>query len=70
MIEIFKIIREYAPPIMDDLLIFTKNTHNIRYFQFTLKTKDNKTQKWCEMARRQHPIKQLSFWHIPKRSTY
>lgn len=45
MIEIYKIIREYAPPIMDDLLIFTKNTHNIRYFQFTLKTKDNKTQK-------------------------
>ena len=36
MIEVFKIINGYAPPIMDNFFIFRENTHNLRYFQIIL----------------------------------
>ena len=42
MIEVFKIINGYAPPIMDNFFIFRENTHNIRNFQIILN--ENKKQ--------------------------
>ena len=36
MIEVFKIINGYAPPIMDNIFIFRENTHNLRNFQVIL----------------------------------
>ena len=42
MIEVFKIINGYAPPIMDKFFIFRENTNNLRYFQVVLN--ENKKQ--------------------------
>ena len=39
MIEVFKIINEYAPPIMDNFFIFRENTHNLRNFQIIINEK-------------------------------
>ena len=36
MIEVYKIINGYAPPIMDNFFIFRENTHNLRNFQIIL----------------------------------
>ena len=36
MIEVYKIINGYAPPIMDNLFIFRENTHNLRNLQIIL----------------------------------
>ena len=33
MVEAFKIINGFAPPIMEDFFLFRENTHNIRNFQ-------------------------------------
>ena len=33
MIEVFKIINDFAPPIMEDFFLFCENTQNIRNFQ-------------------------------------
>ena len=33
MIEVFKMINEYAPPIVNNFFIFRDNTHNLRHFQ-------------------------------------
>ena len=33
MVEVFKIINGFAPPIMEDFFLFRENTHNIRNFQ-------------------------------------
>ena len=37
MTEVYKIINRYAPPIMDNFLIFRENTHNLRNSQIILK---------------------------------
>ena len=64
MIEVYKIINGYAPPIMDNFFIFRENTHNLRNFQIILKTKSSKI--W---ARRQYPIEHLSSGQISQRNT-
>ena len=33
MVEVFKIINGFAPPIMEDFFLFSENTHNIQNFQ-------------------------------------
>ena len=33
MVEVFKIINGFAPPIMEDFFLFRENTYNIRNFQ-------------------------------------
>ena len=33
MVEVFKIINGFAPRVMEHLLLFRENTHNIRNFQ-------------------------------------
>ena len=33
MVEVFKIINGFAPPIMEDFFLFHKNTHDIRNFE-------------------------------------
>ena len=33
MIELYKIIHQIAPPIMNSLFVFRENTHNIRNYQ-------------------------------------
>ena len=45
MIEVYKIINGYAPPIMDNLFIFRENTHNLRNLQIIL-NKNKKTVKY------------------------
>ena len=56
MIEVYKIINGYAPPIMDNFFIFRENTNNLRNFQIIL----NKNIKQLDMAWRQYPIENLS----------
>ena len=36
IIEVYKIINRYAPPIMDNFLMFRENTHNLKNFQIIL----------------------------------
>ena len=33
MVEVFKMINGFAPPIMEDFFLFRENTRNIRNFQ-------------------------------------
>ena len=33
MVEVFKIINGFAPPVKENFLLFRENTHNIRNFQ-------------------------------------
>ena len=33
MVEVFKIINGFAPPIIEDFFLLRENTHNIRKFQ-------------------------------------
>ena len=33
IVEVFKIINGFAPPVMEDFFLFRENTHNIRNFQ-------------------------------------
>ena len=44
MVEVFKIINGFAPPIMEDFFLFRDNTHNIRTFQ-KLSNESKKTVK-------------------------
>ena len=37
MTKVYKTINGHAPSIMDILLIFSKNTHNLKFFQIILK---------------------------------
>ena len=37
MIEVYKIINGYAPPITDNFFIFRENKHNFRNFQIITK---------------------------------
>ena len=45
MIEVFKIINGYAPPIMDNFFTFRENTHNLRNFQI-ISNKNKKTVRY------------------------
>ena len=45
MIEVYKIINVYAPPIMDNFFIFRENKHNFRNFQIITKKKQNYYKK-------------------------
>ena len=33
MVEVFKIVNGFAPPVMEDFFLFREETHNIRNFQ-------------------------------------
>ena len=37
MVEVFKMINGFAPPVMEDFFLFRENTHNIRNFQMISK---------------------------------
>ena len=41
MVEVFKLINGFAPPIMENFLLFSENTHNFRSFQIIF----NETKK-------------------------
>ena len=45
MIELYKIIHQIAPPIMNPMFVFRENTHNIRYYQI-LSNNVRKTVIW------------------------
>ena len=45
MVEVYKIINGYAPPIMDKFFIIRENTHNLRNFQIIL-IKNRKTVRY------------------------
>ena len=61
MIEVYKIINVYAPPIMDNFFIFRENKHNFRNFQIITKKNRIITKKQKDMAPRQYSIEYLSF---------
>ena len=42
MTKVYKTINGHAPSIMDILLIFSKNTHNLKFFQIIFKKKQRK----------------------------
>ena len=47
MIEFYKIINGYAPPITGDFFIIIENRHNLRNFQIILnKSKKKKSKIW------------------------
>ena len=45
MIEIYKIINQFAPPIMKSLFVFRENTHNISNYK-TLSNNIRKTVRY------------------------
>ena len=44
MVEVFKIINDFAPPIMEDFFLFPENTHNMRNIQ--IKFNESKSKLW------------------------
>ena len=60
MIEVYKIIKGYAPPIMENLLVFRKNVHNIRNFQVISKKNIKTARNGLEIIRHRTP-----FWANP-----
>ena len=45
MIEVYKMINVYAPPIMEHFPMFRENTHNLRNFQIILNKTNKQTNK-------------------------
>ena len=45
MVEVFKIINGFAPPVMEDFFLFRENTHNIQNFQ-TVSNESKKTVRY------------------------
>ena len=63
MIEVFKIINRYAPPIMDNFFIFKENTHSLRNFQIIL----NENQKTVTYGSETISYRTPFFWaNIPE----
>ena len=46
MVEVFKIINSFAPPIMEDFFLFRENTDNIRNFQIISNVSKKSTVKY------------------------
>ena len=46
LIEVFKIINGYAPPIIDNFFIFRENIHNLRNFQIILNENTKNSKIW------------------------
>ena len=46
MIEVYKIINGYAPPIMGNFFIFRENTNNLRTFQIILNENKKNSKIW------------------------
>ena len=46
MIEVFKILNGYAPPVMDNFFIFRKNTHNLINFQIISNENKKNSKIW------------------------
>ena len=44
MVEAFKMINGFAPPIIEDFFLFHKNTHNIRNFEMISNESKNTTR--------------------------
>ena len=44
MVEVFKIINDFAPPIMEDFFLFPENIHNMRNIQ--IKFNESKSKLW------------------------
>ena len=45
MVEVFKMINGFAPPVMKDFFLFRENAHNIRNFE-TISKKTKKTVRY------------------------
>ena len=64
MVEVFKIINGFAPPIMEDFFLFHENTHNIQNFQII--SNESKKSVWCglETVKYRTPL----FWaNLPEK---
>ena len=65
MIELYKIIRQIAPPIMNSLFVFREKTHNIRNYQIL----SNNVRKTVRYGLETKLYKFLLFWQIYHKST-
>ena len=82
MVEVFKLINGFAPPIMENFFLFCENTHNFRSFQIIF----NETKKiryglemvkyrtlllWANLLEKYKPATSLhSFKNIETCETY
>ena len=57
MVDVFKIINGLAPAIMEDFLLFSENTHNIRNFQII----SNESKKTARYGKYETATSQNSF---------
>ena len=48
MVEVFKIINGFAPPMMEDFFLFCENAHNIRNFQI-ISNESKKSIRWYRL---------------------
>ena len=51
MVEVFKMINGFAPPIMKDLFLFRENTHNIQNFQMISNESKNTVRHGLETVK-------------------
>ena len=51
MVEVFKIINDSAPPVMEDFFLFRENTHNIRNFQIISNESEKKVRYGLETVK-------------------
>ena len=56
MVEVFKIINGFAPPVMEDFFLFGENTHNIRNFQITYNESKKTVRYGLETAKYRTPL--------------
>ena len=56
MVEVFKIINGFAPPVMEDFFLFSENTHNIRNFQIIYNESKKTVRYGLETAKYRTPL--------------
>ena len=56
MVQIFKIINGFAPPIMEDFFLFRENTHNIQNFQIISNESKKRVRYGLETVKYRTPL--------------
>ena len=56
MVEVFKIINGFAPPIIENFFLFRENTHNIWNFQITSNESKKSVRHGLETVKYRTPL--------------
>ena len=56
MVEVFKIINGFAPPIIENFFLFRENTHNIWNFQITSNESKKSVRHGLEVVKYRTPL--------------